>query len=833
MGLQIWLPLMDNTLNNQGINPMSFSYINNNSKLVYNSSGRLGITDIGCWERTTINTNDAIVSSTTINLDNDFSMACWAFVTTAGAQTSANGLITNHNHNTNSGAGITVKYISETDARISCNTGNGSSRTYHTYYGTTNIYNAWHHLCLTFKKSTNTMSLWVDGIMEKSFTYAQVGGDNLFNIFDWSTGYTHNASYRPLAKINDVRAYDHCLSTKEIREIMKDLILHYKLDGSNLEGSNLLKNTSNPIDTTGLAHTTVQIVEFDEQKQQNVFVKSTTATSKSYIYSSRTAQVEQSTAYTFSCDMWANDYVRSTEFFWLSDTEANQKTGTGYVNVTNLGITIEKRNEWFHVEKTFTTKADDYTGYVRIDNNGSSTSETAAILKITNLKLEKGSVATPYTMNASEIYGNEKEFDYSLYKNHGTTSLTTSANTSAIYSNAARFPASTSQYIQNSYLRLMPNMTFSVWVNFNALTAGFIIDARKSENGVQPMYFNPSSGIQIFSNVGGTDASTGAYISFSPTVNTWYHLVCAFDEDGSKLYINGELQGSTGAKIATGTDSVLTLGVRHTVTTPADMSLNDLRVYATTLSADEIKELYQTKASIADTGAMLAYDFDETNIETNLSITKTGIVKASDISELPGATDMKITVLDDGSAWGRIFYHKNNAGTTLFSAVDECRNIQETDRYSRLYLLDEMCGNDGKYEFMLTYPNEFAGQYNRWKQTNNPCDEYIAQTSDGSGVATGYEAVHIDWNTNYWGGLTRQNSDATTNSSCYLSGSVGHSNWFFAIGAKTAWNDAIPGPASAAVSVVELWVRLDTLNNLAKASFLNNKFLQSNYIYEF
>jgi len=43
-------------------------------------------------------------------------------------------------------------------------------------------------------------------------------------------------------KINDVRIYDHALSTKEVEEIAKGLVLHYKLDNYWL-AENLLVNT--------------------------------------------------------------------------------------------------------------------------------------------------------------------------------------------------------------------------------------------------------------------------------------------------------------------------------------------------------------------------------------------------------------------------------------------------------------------------------------------------------------------------------------------------------------------------------------------------------------
>lgn len=161
-----------------------------------------------------------------------------------------------------------------------------------------------------------------------------------------------------------------------------------------------------------------------------------------------------------------------------------------------------------------------------------------------------------------------------------------------------------------------------------------------------------------------------------------------------------------------------------------------------------------------------------------------------------------------GARWARIFYHNNKKGTVLFTSLAECKNTQTADKYSRLGLLDsgDTYKINGKYEFLLQYPIDDPSHYNRWKQTNAPQNEYNAQTSSGTQVA-GYEAVHIDWTSNYWGGLERSAQDATALGSTWIDGSVGHGNWFYAIGSKNTRGRGIPSYNSTA-DVVELWIRI-------------------------
>ena len=162
----------------------------------------------------------------------------------------------------------------------------------------------------------------------------------------------------------------------------------------------------------------------------------------------------------------------------------------------------------------------------------------------------------------------------------------------------------------------------------------------------------------------------------------------------------------------------------------------------------------------------------------------------------------------DGARWARIFYHNNRNGSVLFTSLAECKNTQTTDKYSRLGILDsgDTYKINGKYEFLLQYPIDDPGRYNRWKQTNAPQNEFVARSETG-GQVTGYEAVHIDWTDNYWGGLERSDTSTTSYSPTWLDGSVGHDSWFYAIGSSSAYSHGIPSCNSTA-SVVELWIRI-------------------------
>lgn len=170
-----------------------------------------------------------------------------------------------------------------------------------------------------------------------------------------------------------------------------------------------------------------------------------------------------------------------------------------------------------------------------------------------------------------------------------------------------------------------------------------------------------------------------------------------------------------------------------------------------------------------------------------------------------------------GCTWIRVFHHNTSGGlrTNLFTNESEVAKVNLPNKQSVLGYLDtiEIKSPATKYEFLLEYP-EISG-YNRWSQTANPWTTTIPNGT-GNETAPGYRAIQISWNTNYWGGLAKSTSSSTA-----LNGSVGHGNWFFAIGAYQCYpntcrenNDSttitgILGPNTSIKGSVDLWMRIE------------------------
>jgi len=99
------------------------------------------------------------------------------------------------------------------------------------------------------------------------------------------------------------------------------------------------------------------------------------------------------------------------------------------------------------------------------------------------------------------------------------------------------------------------------------------------------------------------------------------------------------------------------------------------------------------------------------------------------------------------------------------------RNTDDADA-NNYAILDELESFrvNGAFHFRLVWPEDDEGVSYEWLQTSNPLTE----------TAQGYEPLHVPYTGRHWGGLEPSQN-------ALMDGSVGSSNWFYAIGSHRLW----------------------------------------------
>lgn len=226
-------------------------------------------------------TDGGYVSGQTISLGQNQSMFCWMKFTSLTSDSNLGGsIVGQHRYPNNTGMGITLKYVSSTTGYLSVNTGNGSSRTFNTYCGSTLLQaGTWYHVGYTYDGAT--IKLYVNGAVDgiHAFTGMSVPADYLM-IGCWSfantTGNGVYGNYKLVGFINDVRVFNHTctdaevskmalgnmMSIKDINDVASDLFLHYKFNFEDLyQPIEYIQSTGTQYIDTGITPSASNILE--------------------------------------------------------------------------------------------------------------------------------------------------------------------------------------------------------------------------------------------------------------------------------------------------------------------------------------------------------------------------------------------------------------------------------------------------------------------------------------------------------------------------------------------------------------------------------------------
>lgn len=483
----------------------------------------------------------------------------------------------------------------------------------------------WTHVAVTYRNPNGTV--YINGAKVKEFTGVS---DSSSFAHETNVIWNNSAGTR---MFNDYRVYDNCISAKEVKEISKALVLHYKLGGyggeNYIHDSMYIKPSGCGYNNSTLARDTVTL---QEGMFSGTFYRITKGSTGGGDF--RIGWNESSIPIDHSI---YNDHP-ITYSVWVKST-------TGTKLQVRLGRYSDKDIENY---KSYTIVKDKWTFIVHTTNNfvsssGNSSSDALEIyhdisydtdIIMAFAKLEINDKATSWCPNREDAlyttlgFNDGIERDCSGMGNDGTMSGTFLWNSdSARHEGSYIFTNSPVQFIYRPYLSFLTGpFTVSCWcyqTNVNTThgsgtsTTQFIVSQGRDylPDSTASYGFNITIyGGNIFAFVGRSGLSSGI-----SALNIWRMCTLVYDGTKAYLYIDGVLRSSAIVTSPTYENSsyafvVGKMSCSYTSTEyffPFVGNISDVRIYATALSASDVKALYDNTISIDKNGNIHAYDFKE------------------------------------------------------------------------------------------------------------------------------------------------------------------------------------------------------------------------------
>ena len=489
-------------------------------------------------------------------------------------------------------------------------------------------WDTWIHLFITWDFDSKTFTAYKNGTKVSSYTISNWGGNftyrGAFNIADNAMlGGNGPVVIMPF-RVNDVRVYDHYLSPKEVKEIAKGLVLHYPLNDAYVEGTVNLGNTSASYSnmTEGREYTATSwggdagTVTYYKSGGYNNFpykVYHKTASGSGGIYYKTANDISIVAGKTYTMSVW----VKASRNFLGSIFSFNINGVTP--SDSNHYITYSKdvsfTTEWTRISRTFTATESDAGMYgemsIIYDDR-----DTDYYVYFSGFQIEEKDHATPYTPNTR----NETTvYDCSGYQNNGTiTGALSCSSDSPRYKTCVQ--TSSSGKIQKDIIlpSAITHYTISVWCKITDPNAAANLWTKHS-NGVKGIIKGPDGG-WIYSYNGGGLLTNISFLTTSGTIahafpgfgqnckdGNWHMYTIVGNGNINTCYLDGVMTGRSTLSnfVSYNINGQLNIGLTE------ECLVSDYRCYATALSEEDIKELYNTSAYVSDNGTLLTYSVEE------------------------------------------------------------------------------------------------------------------------------------------------------------------------------------------------------------------------------
>lgn len=611
--------------------------------------------------------------------------------------------------------------------------------------------NKWTHVA--FVKKNDTRMCYINGVLTAKNPNLQKISDTFFNIASigasTENGNIASANNYLKGKLNDYRIYNEALSAKQIKEIAQAKICHYTFNEELYENTTNLYSNYPTLGGTGEYENSEFKAEKTKIEDGYYRYKWYKKVTKNFWPNIQFPAYEFTPGknYTISVDIKMIER-RNKATVEIRHSAINNDYGTP--GRKNVSITNSPLGEWKRY--TLTRSFDETTSLNGTTYNVSPRMEIYATManegdylefEVRNYQVEEKDHTTPFTSN-KRIHTLK---DISGYNHDMTSSL----EVSPVWKNDE----------QKSYVRLtekayycfndlnivnLKEFTYSCWIRTSDDQSYNLLGSPTENNSNHSMAI--MSGKICFHTYFHTpDTKADKNYAVSKTIitdNQWHLATITYDNSVVKTYIDGKLENQSnltmnfdtyeGNKIGLNLWNINDMGDYEIRRFSGD--IKDVRIYATALSAEDIKLLYQPEISIDKANVIRCSEINEERIENKKGFSKDASITYNEFNEIPnidsGVHNLKlgdqilpvlVDMDNDGGRWARVFYHNCKSGTVLFSSENSFAEAKETninapttsDKYSILSKLESFRPNTkSPFEFRIKYPTDTDSGLNKW-----------------------------------------------------------------------------------------------------------------------
>lgn len=580
--LAVWLPLINGNRDNLGL--INIGTATTSASIV---AGKLG----NCYQFTRTSHHQLIYTLPTelLNKINNHSFGVSAWVKSSSSD---------------AGVWLSITY----GIRFQCNSFslyNSSRSVGATASSGTAADGNWHHVAYTYNVSTNKMTCYRDGV--------EVGSANYTSGYTYASSWTNNIniardpnnspdSYYFNGCIQDVRIWcDECPTTAQIKELSKGLVAHYTLGSADVLPAitNYVTNSGpSGWNNSGAASRNSNETTYGKPLfGQPVYSITTTTAGEQCItfgnLGSTNATTLRGKQITASC--WI--YIVGNSIYNSAPYLRSSKYDNAIVSFKyngNGSIPQWPKNRWIRIEGTGTIASDETDAYFcnYLGNSGE-------IRAFSGWQVENYGIATPRiapgTSRSTGIV-----YDSSGYCRNGVISGTISPADSVRYDKSIYMDGTSAINIGNVATYVPDgNLTVNLWFYKDSYSSksydtvfggpsGFEIETKPHASNEPDRHICPHNW--------GTDHTANTEIPYE--FNKWNMLTMVRTSSNSKWYLNGELKRTLNPATIPSGDYFI--GAWRSATEQNFKGrVSDCRIFATALSADDVKDLYNLGASIS------------------------------------------------------------------------------------------------------------------------------------------------------------------------------------------------------------------------------------------